>query len=110
MMVDCRFFQPNVHIYQLVCHTPVWGQNAVVTQEVGQSKTLNFTLTPGNVKESMTVSDEAPLITTDRADRGTVVENQFVTSIPLLTCNPLLLVSRDGGSHRHHHARPATRG
>ncbi|HET6962779.1 MAG TPA: carboxypeptidase-like regulatory domain-containing protein, partial [Terriglobia bacterium] len=69
-----------------------------VTLEVGQSKTLNFTLTTGDVKESMTVTDTTPLITVDRADRGTVVENQFVTSIPLLTRNPLLLVSMTSGA------------
>jgi hypothetical protein len=44
------------------------------------------------------VTDEAALLTTDRADRGTVVENQFVTSIPLLTRNPLLLVSITAGA------------
>jgi len=55
-----------------------------VTVEVGQSKTLNITLTPGDMKQSVTVSDEAPLITTDRADRGTVVENQFS---PVFRCS-----------------------
>ncbi|MEO8591711.1 MAG: TonB-dependent receptor [Candidatus Solibacter sp.] len=69
-----------------------------VTLEVGQSKTLNITLTPGDMKQSLTVTDETPLITTNRADRGTVVENQFVTSIPLLTRNPLLLVTMTAGA------------
>ena len=69
-----------------------------VTLEVGQSKALNFTLAPGDVQQSVTVTDVAPLITTDRADRGTVVENQFVNSIPLLTRNPLLLVSMTAGA------------
>src|SRR3954465_1428350 len=50
-----------------------------VTLEVGQSKALNITLTPGDVKVSVTITGAAPLITTDRADRGTVVENQFVS-------------------------------
>ena len=69
-----------------------------VTLEVGQSKTLNITLTPGDIKQSVTVTDVTPLITTNRADRGTVVENQFVTSIPLLTRNPLLLVTMTAGA------------
>ncbi len=69
-----------------------------VTIEVGQSKTLNITLTPGSVRDSVTVTDAAALLTTDRADRGTVVENQFVTSIPLLTRNPLLLVTITAGA------------
>ena len=69
-----------------------------VTLEVGQSRTLDLTLMPGDIKQSVTVSDEAPLLTTDRADRGTVVENQFVSSIPLLTRNPLLLVTITAGA------------
>ena len=69
-----------------------------VTVEVGQSKTLNITLSAGDVQQSITVTDEAPLVTTDRADRGTVVENRFVSSIPLLTRNPLLLVTMTAGA------------
>src|SRR4051812_35129854 len=69
-----------------------------VTLEVGQSKSFNLTLTPGDVKQSVTVTDEAPLVTTNRADRGTVVENQFVTSIPLLTQTPLLLAPITAGA------------
>jgi hypothetical protein len=69
-----------------------------VRLEVGQSRTLNITLAVGDVKQSVTVTDEAPLVTTDRADRGTVVENRFVTSIPLLTRNPLLLVTMTAGA------------
>jgi hypothetical protein len=37
-----------------------------ITLEVGQSKTLNFQLRPGEVKESITVTDAAPLITVNR--------------------------------------------
>jgi hypothetical protein len=69
-----------------------------VTMEVGQAKTLNIALMPGSVQESVTVTDAAPLLTTERADRGTVVENQFVNSIPLLTRNPLLLVTITAGA------------
>lgn len=68
-----------------------------VTLEVGQSRTINLELKPGDVSQSVSVNDEAPLITTDRGDRGTVVENQFVTSIPLATRNPLLLLTLSAG-------------
>src|SRR6266536_5973864 len=61
-----------------------------ITLEVGQSRTVSLTLKPGEVKESITVQDAAPLLTVDRADRGTVVENKFVQSIPLNLRNPLL--------------------
>ena len=69
-----------------------------VTLEVGQSKTVNFTLSPGDVKQSVNVTDQAALLTMDRADRGTVVENQFVNSLPLLARNPLLLVTITSGA------------
>jgi hypothetical protein len=65
--------------------------------EVGQSRTVNLALGPSPVAESVTVSDVAPLLTTTRADRGTVVENQFLVSIPLATRNPLLLVTLTSG-------------
>ncbi len=68
-----------------------------MTLEVGQSRTVNLTLTPSAVSESVTVNDAAPLLTLTRADRGTVVENQFVLSIPLNTRNPLLLVTLTAG-------------
>jgi hypothetical protein len=68
-----------------------------VTLEVGQSKAVNIQLKPGEVRESVTIVDSAPLVTTDRADRGTVVENKFVQSIPLNLRNPLLLVTLTPG-------------
>ena len=74
------------------------GRIDPVTIEVGESKNLDITLTPGSVQQSVTITDRAALLTTDRADRGTVVENEFVTSIPLLTRNPLLLVAITAGA------------
>jgi hypothetical protein len=73
------------------------AQLSGMTLEVGQSRTVNLTLTPSAVNESVTVSDSAPLLNLNRADRGTVVENQFVLSIPLNTRNPLLLVTLTAG-------------
>lgn len=69
-----------------------------VKLEVGQTRSFDLILNPGDIKQSVNVTDEAPLLSTDRADRGTVVENQFVTSIPLLTRNPLLLVTMTAGA------------
>ena len=64
-----------------------------MTLEVGQSRTLNTQLIVGQVQDAITVTDTAPLLTTNRADRGTVIENKFVTSIPLNLRNPLLLLT-----------------
>ncbi|MCZ2078006.1 MAG: TonB-dependent receptor [Bryobacteraceae bacterium] len=65
--------------------------------EIGQSRMVNLTLSPSAIAETVTVDDVAPLLTTDRSDRGTVVENQFLVSIPLPTRNPLLLVTLTAG-------------
>jgi len=61
--------------------------------EIGQSRSLALTLHPGEVRESILVLDSAPLITTNRADRGTVVENKFVMSIPMNMRNPYMLLA-----------------
>lgn len=61
--------------------------------EIGQARTINLTLQPGEIRESITVSDTAPLLTTSRPDRGTVVENKFLMSIPLNIRNPYLLLA-----------------
>ena len=67
------------------------------TLETGQARVVNVKLTPGEVKESITVTDSAPLINTARADRGTVVENKFLMSIPLNVRNPYLLLANVPG-------------
>jgi len=61
--------------------------------EIGQSRTLQLQLQPGEVRESIMVSDTAPLLTFNRPDRGTVVENKFLLSIPLNVRNPYLLLA-----------------
>ena len=86
-------------VYDIAVSAPGFSQSKIdgVTLEVGQSRTLNAQLTVGAIQDSVTVTDTAPLITTNRADRGTVIENKFVTSIPLNLRNPLLLLSLSPG-------------
>ena len=64
-----------------------------ITLEVGQSRVFALQLKPGEVKESVTVTDTAPLLTVNRSDRGTLVENKFVQSIPLNLRNPMFLLT-----------------
>ena len=61
------------------------------------SSVIPVTLQPGDLKESITISEDAPLLVVNRADRGTVVENQFLKSIPLNTRNPLFLLNLTPG-------------
>jgi hypothetical protein len=86
-------------VYDAAASAPGFSSSRLeaVTLEVGQSKTLTFQLRPGEVKESITVTDAAPLITVNRSDRGTLVENKFVGSIPLNLRNPLFLLTLTPG-------------
>jgi len=85
--------------YQVTASAPGFKQARIeaFTLEIGQARTINLTLQPGEVVESVTVSDSAPLITTSRPDRGTVVENKFLMSIPLNVRNPYLLLANVPG-------------
>ena len=65
--------------------------------EVGQTRSLDLQLQPSAVVESIQVVDSSPLLETTRADRGAVVENRFVLSIPLNVRNPFQLVNLTPG-------------
>jgi hypothetical protein len=65
--------------------------------EIAQARTIHVQLTPGEVKESITITDAAPLLTASKADRGSVVENKFLMSIPLNVRNPYLLLANVPG-------------
>jgi hypothetical protein len=50
---------------------------------VSQQATLDFTLSPRSVSESVTVTGQAPLLDTGNASLGTDVTNEYVRDIPL---------------------------
>jgi hypothetical protein len=58
---------------------------------VGQAATVNIALEVGNVTEAVTVTAEAALLETSKADRGAVIDNQKVTEFPLNARNPFML-------------------
>jgi hypothetical protein len=82
-------------VYDIVAAAPGFREARLdnVRLEIGQARTVNLQLQPGEVRESVTVTDVAPLLTTNRPDRGTVVENKFLLSIPLNIRNPYLLLA-----------------
>jgi hypothetical protein len=57
----------------------------------GEAATLDLTLQLGAVSETVVVSDKAPLLEAEKADRGMVIERETVTEVPLITRTPLLL-------------------
>jgi len=68
-----------------------------VVLAVSQEATLNFTLTPGTVSETITVTEQAPLLDTGNASLGTDVTNEYVRDIPLNNRSMFGLVFLAGG-------------
>lgn len=58
-----------------------------VALEVGQKGRIDFTLTVGAVTETTTVTAAAPILTTQEATTGGVIENRLVSDLPLSTRN-----------------------
>jgi Carboxypeptidase regulatory-like domain/TonB dependent receptor len=68
-----------------------------VTLAVSQEANLNFTLNPGVVSETVTVTEQAPLLDTGNAALGTDVTNEYVRDIPLNNRSMFGLVFLAGG-------------
>ena len=64
---------------------------------VNQQATLDFTLVPGAVSESVTVTTQAPLLDAADASLGTDVTNEYVRDIPLTNRSFFGLVFLAGG-------------
>ena len=68
-----------------------------LTLAVSQQATLDFSLSPGKVSESVTVTEQAPLLDTGDASLGTDVTNEYVRDIPLINRSLFGLVFLAGG-------------
>src|SRR5215510_2485164 len=58
-----------------------------VAVNVDTASTANVALQPGQVSEQVTITAEAPLLKTDRADVATTFETRQVTDLPILDRN-----------------------
>jgi hypothetical protein len=54
-----------------------------VTVQIGSSVTADFTMTIGNLQETVTVTGETPLVQTTRSDVGQVISQNMVQNMPL---------------------------
>jgi hypothetical protein len=61
--------------------------------QLGQVARIDFSLQVGNVTETIQVTTNAPVLQTDTAELGTVIENQRIVELPLNGRNYLQLVS-----------------
>lgn len=65
--------------------------------QVQQEATVNIEMLVGGVATTVEISSSAPLINTTSADLGTVVNNNFIQSLPLSGRAPLALVALAAG-------------
>jgi Carboxypeptidase regulatory-like domain/TonB dependent receptor len=72
-------------VYSLTVSLPGFEtlHNDEVTLQVGQQATLDFRLRPGDLKQVVTVRDQASLLNVTNATIGTVVDGEKVTQLPL---------------------------
>jgi len=68
-----------------------------LTLAVSQQATLDFTLSPGTVSETINVTEQAPLLDTGNAALGTDVSNEYVRDVPLINRSMFGLVFLAGG-------------
>lgn len=62
-----------------------------IVLRVGQTLSVSLTLELGAVTEAVTVTAAPPLLETEKADRGTVIDNARVTEFPINGRNALML-------------------
>lgn len=84
---------PGSYVMHVVA--PKFGKVTIdnVSLEVGGSRSIDVTLRPENLAQSLTVTATAPELVTDRPDRGNVIESAFVQNTPLNVRNPLQLIN-----------------
>ncbi len=66
--------------------------------QVAQVARLDFTMQVGNVSDTIEVSGGAPILESENATLGTVIENKRIIDLPLNGRNPLQLVSLTPGA------------
>ena len=88
-----RFLFLNPGIYQLTAEMS--GFRTFVRDgielHVSQSGVVDVKLQIGQASESVTVTSEAPLLESEKADRGLVINNKTVADLPLNIRNPIML-------------------
>lgn len=62
-------------------------QTTDIVLQIGDVRAVNFTLTPGEATETVTVTGAAPLLETETSSRGEVITGRQVTELPLRGLN-----------------------
>ena len=65
--------------------------------QIGETATINVTLSVGGVAETVSVQAESPLLETSKADRGTVIDSHRIAELPLQSRSPMALATLVAG-------------
>jgi hypothetical protein len=91
---EYRFLFVDPGNYKLVAEAAGFEsyiQNGIVLN-VSQASTVDIKMTVGSQSQTVTVTSEAPLLETEKSDRGVVLDLRSVEEIPLAVRNPIELV------------------
>ena len=82
-------------VYTLTIEASTFSKEIVqdIHLEVGSSPEINISLKAESAQSTITVTAGAPELVTENAERGNVIESQFVENTPLNIRNPLQLVN-----------------
>lgn len=85
------FLRPG--LYTLTVEMPGFQKHvrSGLRLEVSQVATINVALVVGAVTEEITVTGESPVLETNNASRGQVIDNKFIAELPLQARNPFAL-------------------
>jgi hypothetical protein len=81
--------------YDLTVNKQGFGtsQHSELTVRTGDHLSLNISLKPGAVQETVNVTDQAPLMNVDQTSQSTVLDNKMITELPQLNRNTLDLTA-----------------
>jgi outer membrane receptor protein involved in Fe transport len=92
-----RFLNPGVYTISISAPSFKSSERRGVTLQVADSKRIDTTLEPGDISEHVVVTSDAPLIDTDSATSGTVIESATITELPNQSRIPYLLADLSPG-------------
>src|SRR5262249_4307866 len=92
-----RFLNPGVYTISINAPNFKSFERRGVTLQVADSKRIDTTLGLGDVSEHVVVTADTPLIDTDSATSGTVIESATITELPNQSRIPYLLADLSPG-------------
>src|SRR5262249_33523815 len=92
-----RFLNPGVYTISINVPNFKTFERRGVTLQVADSKRIDTTLELGDVSEHVVVTADTPLIDTDSATSGTVIESATITELPNQSRIPYLLADLSPG-------------